>query len=90
MPKATNLIYNFPSNPLMSPARSIAIVPTDNANLPEVIRLLYVIEGGTVNLQLTGDDEPHMILIPDNTWVSLEIAQIWETGTSANKMWGYA
>ena len=84
----TDSFKNFARSLTSPPEHAAAIVPNDTADLPEIIRALYVGGGGDVAVRMAGGAQVTLANLPTGTLIPLRAARILATGTTATALVG--
>lgn len=70
-----------------SATRSYPITPSDNNNLPQTTKAIYVGTGGDVKLQLKHDTSPQTYKnIPSGSLLPIRAVKVWSVGTTADHL----
>lgn len=83
-------IYSPTAVDLDTPAvRAFSITPNDGADLPEVVRALYVGGAGDISVILVGDSSAVVLVaVPVGSLLPIRVKRVRATGTTATSIIG--
>lgn len=65
------------------PSRAVSVTPSDTVNVTGESVVLFVGTGGSVKVTTSGGSEVTLTNVADGSFLPLQVARVWATGTDA-------